>query len=75
MLDAALVFATGAALAQHWGLQAIAVALLYCLIGPASVYLAVIGSGVPRPRRLLMGWLGVRGIGSIYLLPGVHTHS
>lgn len=75
ILAASLVFVTGAALARHWSLQAIAVALLlFCLIRPCSVYLALIGSGVPRPRRLLMGWLGVRGIGTINYLAYALTH-
>lgn len=75
ILAASLVFATGAALAKHWSLQAIAVAmLLFVLIRPASVYLATIGVGVPRPRRLLMGWLGVRGIGTVNYLAYALTH-
>ncbi|MGN6235766.1 cation:proton antiporter [Dyella sp.] len=75
ILAASLVFATGAALAKHWSLQAIAVALLlFALIRPASVYLATIGVGVPRPRRLLMGWLGVRGIGTVNYLAYALTH-
>jgi NhaP-type Na+/H+ or K+/H+ antiporter len=75
ILAASLVFVTGAALARHWSLQAVAVALLlFCFIRPCSVYLATIGSGVPRPRRLLMGWLGVRGIGTINYLAYALTH-
>jgi NhaP-type Na+/H+ or K+/H+ antiporter len=75
ILAATLVFATGAALARHWSLQAIAVALLlFGLIRPCSVYLATIGVGVPRPRRLLMGWLGVRGIGTVNYLAYALTH-
>lgn len=75
ILAATLVFAVGAALARHWSLQAIAVALLlFGFIRPASVYLATVGSGVPRPRRLLMGWLGVRGIGTINYLAYAITH-
>ncbi|MGA0587414.1 cation:proton antiporter [Dyella sp. KRB-257] len=75
ILAATLVFATSAALARHWSLQAIAVSLLlFALIRPCSVYLATIGSGVPRPRRLLMGWLGVRGIGTVNYLAYALTH-
>lgn len=75
ILAATLVFAAGAALARHWSLQAIAIALLlFGAIRPGSVYLATIGSTLPRPRRLLMGWLGIRGIGTINYMAYAITH-
>lgn len=75
ILAVTLVFVTGAALARHWSLQAIAVSLLlFGLIRPCSVYLATMGIGVPRPRRLMMGWLGVRGIGTVNYLAYALTH-
>ncbi|HET6433115.1 cation:proton antiporter [Dyella sp.] len=75
ILAAVLVFATGAAVARHWSLQAIAVALLlFVLVRPLSVYLSTVGAGIPRPRRLLMGWLGVRGIGTINYMAYALTH-
>lgn len=75
MLAAALLFATGAALADHWSFQGIALALLlFAVIRPLSVYIATTGSRLPRPRRVLMGWLGVRGIGTINYLSYALTH-
>jgi len=36
------------------------------LIRPLAVSVSLIGSAVPAPERLFVGWFGVRGIGSIY---------
>jgi NhaP-type Na+/H+ or K+/H+ antiporter len=33
-----------------------------------------IGSRIPTPRRLLIGWLGIRGIGSLNYLAYAATH-
>lgn len=75
LLAATLVFATGAVWARHWSAEAVVVAIvLFGLIRPGSVCLATIGSGVPLRRRLLMGWLGVRGIGTINYLAYALTH-
>jgi NhaP-type Na+/H+ or K+/H+ antiporter len=75
LVAAALVFATGAALARHWSIKAIAVAaVLFIVVRPASLYITTVGSGVPRARRLLMGWLGIRGIGTINYLAYALTH-
>ena len=54
------------------GLQAPGIAgwllvpLLLILIRPLSVVLAFSGSGVSTRERGLIGWFGVRGIGSFY---------
>ncbi len=44
------------------------------LIRPASVYLATIGSGEPPLHRALIGWLGIRGIGSINYITWAYNH-
>jgi len=49
-------------------------AILFVVIRPLSVYLATIGSGAPRARRLMIGWLGIRGIGSINYIAYAYTH-
>ncbi|MBD2579356.1 sodium:proton antiporter [Oscillatoria sp. FACHB-1406] len=43
-------------------------ALVLFVIRPASVWLSFMGSRLPKPMRWLLGWFGVRGIGSIYYL-------
>lgn len=44
------------------------VALLFLVIRPAAVWLGLLGSRTSRMQRNLMGWFGIRGIGSIYYL-------
>lgn len=44
------------------------VPLLLLIIRPLSVSLALAGSGVSPSERRLIGWFGVRGVGSIYYL-------
>nr|WP_255357317.1 cation:proton antiporter [Duganella sp. Root1480D1] len=44
------------------------VPLMFLVVRPASVLLGMAGSGMPLHRQVLVGWLGIRGIGSIYYL-------
>ncbi|UXY14975.1 cation:proton antiporter [Chitiniphilus purpureus] len=50
------------------------VPLLFLLIRPIAVALGLAGSGMPRGRRLLTGWFGIRGVGSIYYLMFAINH-
>ncbi len=43
-------------------------ALLFLIVRPVSVWLGLAGDKMPRDQRLLIGWFGIRGIGSIYYL-------
>ncbi|WP_309893130.1 cation:proton antiporter [Archangium sp.] len=42
--------------------------LLVLVVRPLSVGLSLLGSSTSRPQRGLMGWFGIRGIGSLYYL-------
>jgi sodium/hydrogen antiporter len=42
--------------------------LLFAVIRPVSVHIALAGTGVPVAHRNLMAWFGIRGIGSVYYL-------
>ncbi|HEX8821893.1 MAG TPA: cation:proton antiporter [Archangium sp.] len=42
--------------------------LLFLAIRPVSVLVSLVGSDTTRPQRGLMGWFGIRGIGSLYYL-------
>ncbi len=42
--------------------------LLFLVVRPISVWLGLAGQKMPRDQRLLIGWFGIRGIGSIYYL-------
>ncbi len=54
---------------DSWSLRAVGLALfLFVVVRPVSVLLGLMGSGTPLRLRMLVGWFGVRGIGSIYYL-------
>lgn len=54
---------------DSWSLRAVALALfLFVVVRPVSVCLGLLGSGAPLRLQLLVGWFGLRGIGSIYYL-------
>ena len=44
------------------------VPVVFLLIRPLAVYVGLLGTGVARGQRNLMGWFGIRGIGSLYYL-------
>ncbi|EIL93222.1 cation:proton antiporter [Rhodanobacter spathiphylli] len=75
LIAAALVFLLGAAFANHWHPAATLLALLlFAVVRPLAIWLATIGSQIPRSRRLLLGWFGIRGIGSLNYLAYAATH-
>ncbi len=42
--------------------------LLFLVVRPVSVWLGLVGAPVTRDQRAMIGWFGIRGIGSIYYL-------
>jgi NhaP-type Na+/H+ or K+/H+ antiporter len=50
------------------------VPLLLLFIRPASVMLGLAGAHASRPKRRLIAWFGIRGIGSIYYLTYAVNH-
>ena len=44
------------------------VLLLFVVVRPVSVWLGLIGAPVSRDQGAMIGWFGIRGIGSIYYL-------
>ncbi|OGW39276.1 MAG: sodium:proton antiporter [Nitrospirae bacterium GWC2_56_14] len=42
--------------------------LLLLVIRPVSVWLGLLSTPVTTPQKTLMGWFGIRGVGSIYYL-------
>jgi sodium/hydrogen antiporter len=50
------------------------VPLLFLVIRPLAVYLGLIGAAVKGPQRRLIGWFGIRGIGSLYYLLYAISH-
>lgn len=75
LIAAALVLLLGAAFASYWQVAGMLVAfLLFAIVRPVAVYVATIGTHIPVPRRLLIGWLGIRGVGSLNYLAYAATH-
>src|SRR3990167_4338180 len=61
--------AAGALLYQHWDWRALPLGLaLFCVARPGMVLLLIGGRLMPPSHRLLIGWFGIRGIGSLYYL-------
>lgn len=46
----------------------IAAALLLLVVRPVAMAVSLVGERVSRPQRRMMGWFGIRGIGSLYYL-------
>ena len=60
---------------QNWNWQTVSTAIfLFVIARPASVMLGLLGSNAPMRVRLMIGWFGVRGIGSIYYLMFAINH-
>jgi NhaP-type Na+/H+ or K+/H+ antiporter len=75
VIEFVLVLWVGVALASHWEPVALAVgAALIFAIRPVGAVLLLIGTPTSSAQRRLMGWFGVRGIGSVYYLGYALTH-
>jgi NhaP-type Na+/H+ or K+/H+ antiporter len=75
MLEVLLVVLVGVCLASHWDSRAVPLALLLMLvIRPVATRLLLAGSPTTNPQRWLMGWFGIRGIGSLYYLSYALSH-
>jgi NhaP-type Na+/H+ or K+/H+ antiporter len=67
LLEVMLVVVVGVALGTHWSASGALLGLaLFVAIRPAAVTLLLTGSPTTLRQRALMGWLGIRGIGSLY---------
>ncbi|MEO6321630.1 MAG: cation:proton antiporter [Polaromonas sp.] len=51
------------------------VPVLFLLIRPLAVYIGLLGTHVKGAQRNLMGWFGIRGIGSLYYLLYAINHN
>jgi NhaP-type Na+/H+ or K+/H+ antiporter len=69
LLEVMLVVIVGVAIASYWSFDAIPLALaLLFIIRPLATLICLIGSPTTVVQRSLMGWFGIRGIGSLYYL-------
>lgn len=68
-MEVFLVTLLGVVLTNHWDWRALAIgALLFAVIRPLSVLALPWGRLLDGPQRLLIGWFGIRGIGSLFYL-------
>ncbi|QJR37644.1 cation:proton antiporter [Gemmatimonas groenlandica] len=75
MLEVLLVVLVGIAVASVWSWPAAMLAVVvFVAIRPASTWLSLKGSRTSRAQRLLLGWFGIRGIGSLYYLSYALNH-
>lgn len=72
---AGIVMVLGITLAEHWEPMGLLIAaLLFIVIRPLAVYITTLGVHVPKGRRLMIGWFGIRGIGSMNYIAYAWTH-
>ncbi len=68
-MEVFLVTLLGVILISHWDWRALPIAaVLFCLIRPLCVIAMPWGGLLPMRQRVLIGWFGIRGIGSLYYL-------
>lgn len=68
-MEVFLVTLLGVVLIAHWDWRALLVGgALFCLIRPACVALMPWGTLLATRQRMLIGWFGIRGIGSLFYL-------
>jgi len=71
-----LVMLVGAMLVYaEWSVDTVwFIPLLFLVIRPLAVYIGLLGAPVKAVQRRLIGWFGIRGIGSIYYLAYATAH-
>jgi sodium/hydrogen antiporter len=75
LLEVMLVVLVGVCLAHHWDPRAVPLAVvLVFVIRPLATRLLLAGTSTTPAQRWLMGWFGIRGIGSLYYLSYALSH-
>lgn len=75
LFAAGIIIVLGITLAQHWDLAGLLMAaLLFVVIRPAAVFIGTAGIKTPWRQKMIIGWLGIRGIGSINYIAWAYTH-
>lgn len=75
LVEVGLVVLVGAAVVDYWDMRALPLAFaLFCIIRPLSTHLFAVGTVTTHAQRWLMGWFGIRGIGSLYYLSYALRH-
>jgi sodium/hydrogen antiporter len=75
MLEVLLVGLVGVSLATHWDPRGLLLAAaLIVIVRPTATLLLLAHSPTTRLQRVLLGWFGIRGVGSVYYLAYALTH-
>jgi sodium/hydrogen antiporter len=75
VLELLLVTLVGAAVGSYWDSRALLVAaVLFFALRPLGCYLLLQGTLTLPLQKLLIGWFGIRGIGSLYYLAYALSH-
>jgi NhaP-type Na+/H+ or K+/H+ antiporter len=75
VLEVLLVALVGISLANHFDARGLLLgAALIVIVRPVATWLSLLGSSTTRLQMLLIGWFGIRGIGSVYYLAYALTH-
>ncbi|MCW2254655.1 NhaP-type Na+/H+ or K+/H+ antiporter [Providencia alcalifaciens] len=75
LFAAGIIVVLGITLAQHWDPIGIGLGLiLFVLIRPGTVYVVTLHEKMQGSRRALIGWFGIRGIGSINYIAYAYAH-
>lgn len=53
---------------KYAGQSLLIAGLLFLVVRPFGVWVAMLGAELPKTTRSLMGWFGIKGLGSIYYL-------
>lgn len=76
LLEMLLVVLLGICLGTYWDWRALPVALiLFVVIRPLFSQLVLIGTPTSPSQRWLIGWFGIRGLGSLYYLAYALNHT
>jgi NhaP-type Na+/H+ or K+/H+ antiporter len=75
LLEVMLVVLVGVCLASSWDPRALPLALLlFLVIRPLAARVLLAGTPTTPAQRWMMGWFGIRGIGSLYYLSYALSH-
>ena len=75
LMEVLLVVVVGVALAVHWDSRALVLTFaLFVIIRPLATHAALAASPTTVRQRWMMGWFGIRGIGSLYYLTYALSH-
>src|SRR5829696_224632 len=75
LLEVMMVVIVGICVSIYWDGRAVPIALaLFFVFRPLAVLIFLVGSPTGKLQRLMMGWFGIRGIGSLYYLSYALNH-